>query len=200
MPVFTDALATTGAAATCCVGVLVIAVVVAAVGTSATVSVGGISTGGRSNCGGGGGGGGASLCSSVSITVWIGGASTSIALRARPVASAQAMKTCSSRIAPTTRPRRVKNPEVSSRAAICVAIAVSYPSTPGALAALSRLEHRYPHRRTRTRSPRRHAVLTPKPHCLRQTLSGIRFRGARTYKNRPADRVSARKAQQRLLR
>src|ERR1700722_13971628 len=161
MPVFTDALATRGPAASWWVVFLLIAVVTAATGTSTTVSVGGISTGGRSNCGGGGGGGGASLWVSVSITVWIGGASTSIALRARPVASAQAMNTCRSRIAPTTRPRRVKNPEVSSRAAICVAIAVSYPFTPGAPAAFRGSSTATPTAEPGPEVPGAHAVRTP---------------------------------------
>ena len=55
-------------------------------------SGGGTSTGGRSNSGGGGGGGVSRSCTSSMMSVWIGGATVSTTLRARPLAMSQTTK------------------------------------------------------------------------------------------------------------
>jgi len=77
-------------------------------GTSIATSGGGISTGGRSIWGGGGGGGSSFFCTSSTTSVWIGGATSSIARRASPVARAHAMNTWIAMITKKTMVLRVK--------------------------------------------------------------------------------------------
>src|SRR5439155_1097863 len=81
----------------------------ASTGMSIVTSGGGTSTGGFSNSGGGGGGGSFSTLRSSTMSVWMGGAITSSARRASPVASAQAMNTCRAMMVTSTAPRRVMN-------------------------------------------------------------------------------------------
>jgi len=87
------------------------AVLVDSTGIWMFTSGGGTSTGGRSSSGGGGGGGWSSFLISSTMSAEIGGATSSIARRARPEASAEMTNTCRAMMAASTAPRRVRNVE-----------------------------------------------------------------------------------------